>query len=260
MARRKSKSQAVKSSAPQVVQAKFDLAQTTSENRKHWASADGLSARAAISPAVRRVVRIRSRYEAENNSWYAGILRTAVNHIIGNGPRLQMLTGNPDADKRVEKAFRQWAQRIDLADMLRTITEAYWRDGETFVMRSERPRNYPLTLDLRILESDQISNPWVASTYNDPFIDDGIRFDRDTNEIDVYVYDHHPGSNVPVSTLTGNWYSVARSSAPYSVLIALGKPEAYHEPRQHFRRCRSCDGRNWPRFTVQRLPRTSRCS
>jgi lambda family phage portal protein len=207
MARRKSKSQAVKSSAPQVVQAKFDLAQTTSENRKHWASADGLSARAAISPAVRRVVRIRSRYEAENNSWYAGILRTAVNHIIGNGPRLQMLTGNPDADKRVEKAFRQWAQRIDLADMLRTITEAYWRDGETFVMRSERPRNYPLTLDLRILESDQISNPWVASTYNDPFIDDGIRFDRDTNEIDVYVYDHHPGSNVPVSTLTGNWYS-----------------------------------------------------
>lgn len=62
---------------PIQVNAKFDLAQTTADNRKHWASADGLSARAAISPAVRRVVRIRSRYEAENNSWYAGILRTA---------------------------------------------------------------------------------------------------------------------------------------------------------------------------------------
>ena len=48
------------------VRAKFDLAQTTAENRKHWGSADQLSARAALSPAVRRVVRTRSRYEAEN--------------------------------------------------------------------------------------------------------------------------------------------------------------------------------------------------
>jgi capsid protein len=259
MARRKSKSQAVKSSAPQVVQAKFDLAQTTSENRKHWASADGLSARAAISPAVRRVVRIRSRYEAENNSWYAGILRTAVNHIIGNGPRLQMLTGNPDADKRVEKAFRQWAQRIDLADMLRTITEAYWRDGETFVMRSERPRNYPLTLDLRILESDQISNPWVASTYNDPFIDDGIRFDRDTNEIDIYVYDHHPGSNIPVSTLTGNWYS-AREVLHLFRADRPGQTRGVPRATPALQTLPIMRRQELATLTVQRLPRTSRCS
>jgi len=131
---------------PKPIQAKFDLAQTTSENRKHWANADGLSARAAISPAVRRVVRLRSRYESENNSWYAGILRTAVNHIVGNGPRLQMLTLNLEANERLEKAFSRWAKKIDLADMLRTICEAYWRDGEVFVMRADRPQNYPLTL------------------------------------------------------------------------------------------------------------------
>lgn len=193
--------------AQKPVQAKFDLAQTTADNRKHWANADSLSARAAISPAVRRVVRIRSRYEAENNSWYAGILRTAVNHIIGNGPRLQMLTPNQEANARIERAWQQWARRIDFADMLRTMAEAYWRDGEVFAMRAERPQNWPLTLDIRTFEADQISNPWDATAYNDAFVDDGIRFDRSTNELQIYVYNHHPGSNVPLSTLDGQWYS-----------------------------------------------------
>lgn len=192
---------------PIEVNAKFDLAQTTADNRKHWAAADGLSARAAMSAAVRRVVRIRSRYEAENNSWYAGILRTAVNHIVGNGPRLQLLTESPEANARIEKAWRQWATKIDLADMLRTICEAYWRDGEVFVMRADRPQNWPLTLDIRTIEADQVANPWASSVYNDPFIDDGIRFDRSTNELEVYVYNHHPGGNVPLSTMDGDWYS-----------------------------------------------------
>lgn len=192
---------------PKAIQAKFDLAQTTTDNRRHWVNADGLSARAAISPAVRRVVRIRSRYEAENNSWYAGILRTAVNHIVGNGPRLQLLTADPAANARIERAWRQWAMKIDLADMLRTVVEAYWRDGECFVMRAERPQNWPLTLDVRTFEADQIANPWDAGLYKDAFVDDGIKFDRSTNELMVYVYDHHPGSNVPLSTMTGNWYS-----------------------------------------------------
>jgi capsid protein len=188
------------------MQAKFDVAQTTAENRKHWASADALASRAALSPAVRKVVRIRSRYEAENNSWYCGILRTAVNHIVGNGPRLQVLTDNPEANSRLEKAWRQWAAKVDLADMIRTMVEAYWRDGEVFVMRAERPRNWPLSLDLRTFEADQVSNPWDAP-YRDPYVEDGIRFDPSTNELEVYVYDHHPGSNTPLTTLSGQWYS-----------------------------------------------------
>jgi hypothetical protein len=61
------------------VRASFDLAKTTVHNRRHWANADGLAARAAMSPAVRTLVRQRSRYEFDNNSWYSGILRTAAN-------------------------------------------------------------------------------------------------------------------------------------------------------------------------------------
>lgn len=190
------------------IQAKFDVAQTTADNRRHWAAADGLSARAAISPAVRRVVRIRSRYEAENNSWYAGILRTAVNHIVGGpGPRLQVLTDDPEVNRRLETAFDKWCRAIDFADTVRMAVEAYWRDGEVFLMRAESPIKYPISLDLRLIEADQVASPWSQSvSIGDPFIDDGIRFNRDTDEIEIYVYDHHPGSVTYVNTLAGDWY------------------------------------------------------
>jgi len=189
-----------------MVSAKLDVAQTTAENRRHWTHADGLSARAALSPAVRRVVRIRSRYEAENNSWYSGILRTASNHIVGNGPRLQVLTIDPSANQRLELAWRRWAGRIDLADLLRTAMEAYWRDGEVFMMRADRPAMYPLSLDLKLIEADQVAMPWQQSQLQDPFVDDGVRFDPALNELEFYVYDNHPGSAASVSLLKGTWY------------------------------------------------------
>lgn len=198
-----------KRTQPQPIRAKFDLAQTTNENRRHWASADNLSARAALSPAVRKVVRIRSRYEAENNSWYAGILRTAVNHICGGaGPRLQLLTGNAEADRRVERAWASWCRRVDFADILRQSVEAYWRDGEVFLMRAEHPLvTSGVSLDVRLIEADQIQAPWDAPAHGDPYSDDGIRFDRSTNELFIYVLDHHPGGPAYMrSTLQGHWY------------------------------------------------------
>jgi len=188
------------------VEARFDVAQTTAENRKHWAGTDSLSARAALSPAVRKIIRLRSRYEAENNSWYSGILRTAVNHIVGNGPRLQLLTDDPEANKRVERAWKRWVRKTDFADTIRTAVEAYWRDGEVFFMKSDRPANFPMTLDVRVFECDQVSAPWSAP-YLDEYQDDGIRFDRATNELEIYVYDTHPGGNARVASQKGEWYS-----------------------------------------------------
>ena len=186
--------------------AKFDIAQTTADNRRHWANADGLSARAAMSPAVRRVIRIRSRYESESNSWYAGILRTATNHIVGQGPRLQLLTAIPEANQRIERAFVKWSKSIQFADKLRTAVEAYWRDGEVFIMRSDRPRNYPMTLDLRFFESEQVASPLLGPILTQQFVDDGIRFDASTNELEFHVLDRHPGGPTGLSSNAGQWY------------------------------------------------------
>lgn len=188
------------------LQAKFDLAQTTPHNRRHWSQADSLSARAAMSPAVRNIVRKRSRYEADNNSWYSGILRTAANHIVGNGPRLQVLTDNAAANTRLERAWNRWFRSVDLADKLRTMVITEWKDGEVLAMRTQRPRNWPMTLDIRLYESEQCAAPWLGASFFDPFVDDGVRIDANTNELEYYFYDHHPGDTHFVPSLKGDWY------------------------------------------------------
>ena len=59
---------AAKRAAPEPVKARYDAAQTTPLNQRHWAQADWLSADAALHPGIRRTLRVRSRYEAANNS------------------------------------------------------------------------------------------------------------------------------------------------------------------------------------------------
>ena len=58
----------------------------------------GLSAAAANSPDVRRILRNRSRYEIANNSYARGITLTLANDVVGTGPRLQMLTADPASE------------------------------------------------------------------------------------------------------------------------------------------------------------------
>lgn len=96
-----------------VVRGKYDAAQTTHENRRHWANADHLSADASASAEVRRVLRSRARYEVANNSYAKGIVLTLANYVVGTGPRLQMLTDDPEANRLIEKEFSLWAQ-IDI--------------------------------------------------------------------------------------------------------------------------------------------------
>jgi hypothetical protein len=88
-----------------LVRARFDAAQTTPDNRKHWSNADPLSADAAAAPDVRRTLRNRSRYEVANNSYARGIVLTLANDVIGTGPRLQMLADSTKANRTIEAEF-----------------------------------------------------------------------------------------------------------------------------------------------------------
>ena len=88
-----------------LIRARYDAAVSNDENRRHWANADNLSANAANSPLVRRLLRNRSRYEVANNSYARGIVSTLANDVIGTGPRLQMLTDNADANRFIEQEW-----------------------------------------------------------------------------------------------------------------------------------------------------------
>jgi len=116
------------------IRARYDAAATTDDNRRHWANADGLTANAANSAEVRRILRNRARYEVANNSYAKGVVLTLANDVIGTGPRLQLLTEDADANRRIEQEFARWAKAVSLAEKLRTMRMARAQDGEAFAI------------------------------------------------------------------------------------------------------------------------------
>lgn len=176
-----------------VVRGKYDAAQTTHENRRHWAQADHLSADAAMGADVRRVLRSRARYEVANNSYARGIVSTLANYVVGTGPRLQMLTDDPEANRLIEQEFSRWAKAIALPHKLRTMRVAQCESGECFGLLTSNPRiAAPVQLDLRLIEADQVATPFGALPPEERAVD-GIVFDSFGNPIAYYVLRQHPG-------------------------------------------------------------------
>ncbi|NLS96678.1 MAG: phage portal protein [Planctomycetaceae bacterium] len=172
--------------------ARYDAAAFNDDNRRHWAGADGLSAKAANSPEVRRVLRNRARYEVANNSYARGIILTLANDVIGTGPKLQMLSDDPEADRRIEQEFSTWARAVGLAEKLRTMRMARAEDGEAFAVFTNNPA-LPTTikLDLKLVEADQVTTPDMTGFETNQV--DGIRFDSHGNPVEYHVLRQHPG-------------------------------------------------------------------
>ena len=94
-----------------IVRGRYDAAVTTETNFRHWVNADGLCINAAAAPGIRRILRNRSRYEVFNNSYARGIVSTLANDMVGTGPRLQMLTGDAEANGQIEQPFQVGRRR-----------------------------------------------------------------------------------------------------------------------------------------------------
>jgi lambda family phage portal protein len=181
-----------------VIRGKFDAAQTTDENRRHWANADLLSPDAAASMDVRSILRSRARYEVANNSYARGIVLTLANDTIGTGPRLQMLTEDPAANAAIEQAFMRWARSIGLAEKLRTMRMARAESGEAFAILTQNPNvDGPVQLDVRLIEADQVTTPGSlrlkSAMKNIPGVD-GVEYDRFGNAVAYHILKQHPGA------------------------------------------------------------------
>jgi len=200
------------------LQSRYDAAQTTPDNRRHWANADHLSANAAIGADVRRILRSRARYEVANNSYAKGIVLTLANYVVGTGPRLQMLSDDPQANRVIEREFARWAKAIGLPHKLRTMRIAQCESGEVFALLATNPRiDAPVQLDVRPMEADQVADPGYrlqavgrsritdqrlleqlrayrlqSTAYS---LVDGIAFDEFGNPVAYYVLRQHPGDN-----------------------------------------------------------------
>jgi len=179
-----------------VIRAKYDAAQTTPDNRRHWANADLLSADAAANAEVRRTLRSRSRYEVANNCYAQGIVLTLANDVIGTGPRLQMLADAAETNRGIEREFARWAKAVRLAEKLRTMRKARATDGEAFALLFNNEHlQHPVTLDLRLVEADQVATPgFTPGKTGQANAVDGIVFDEFGNVVEYHVLKAHPGA------------------------------------------------------------------
>jgi capsid protein len=189
----------IRSSRP-ALRAGHDAARTTDENRRHWNEADSLEVNSQLTPDVRRRLRNRARYEALNNCYMAGLIRTLVNDTVGTGPRLQMLTPDPKLNASIQDLWRVWAAAADWALTCRVNCGVRYLAGECFGVFRDSKRleqlGLPVTLDLRLLEPDQVTDGYSGMLFNTKG-DDGIVCDDDGDVVGYRILKRHPGDNRP---------------------------------------------------------------
>lgn len=174
------------------IRARYDAAQTTDENSKHWLAADALSAKMANSADVRATLRSRARYERDNSSYLKGMVKTFANEVICTGPRLQLALDQEKWNRIVERRWIEWSLLTGYAPKLRTVAEERLIGGEMFGLLSNNPVNgCPVQLNVQLVEGEQVTTPYP--TYGDPTAVDGIRFDRFGNPREYDFLPYHPG-------------------------------------------------------------------
>jgi len=174
------------------IKARFDAAQTTRDNSRHWAMADYMSADQEAKPEVRRILRQRSRYEIANNSYAKGLVQMLANDTIGTGPRLQVLTEDETYNDIVETEFALWAEAVKLPQKLRMMRIARCQDGEAFAALVTNPKvRHPVKMDVQLVEADRIAGKMRWE--DDENSVDGITYDRWGNPVDYRILKYHPG-------------------------------------------------------------------
>ena len=195
---RKKREKGVMRFVPAWLKARFDAAQTTKDNVRHWAAAEFLSADAEADSSVRKILRTRSRYEVQNNSYARGIVSTLANDTVGTGPRLQMLFEDEKLNHKIEHDFTVWAKRVRLADKLRTLRMARCQDGEAFAILAQNPNlRLNVLLDIQLIEADRVTDDELNC---DGSSVDGITFDRYGNPQSYKVLKYHPGGTDNLGT------------------------------------------------------------
>lgn len=176
------------------IKARFDAAQTTTENSRYWANADYLGPNAELNAYIRRELRSRARYECANNSYAGGLVRTLANDTIGTGPSVVITDPRFSKDDAtwVESAYWEWCLSVDKPAKLRSMRYAKARDGECFAQFFTNPlAKTDVQFDFKPFEADYV----CANNIDTPLTSllDGLIIDDHGNVIAYNVRDEHPG-------------------------------------------------------------------
>lgn len=202
----------------EMMQAKYDAAQTVLTNENHWANADNLGPHGAASISVRRTLRNRSRYECvENNAFLKGTLLSICNDFVKSGPKLQITDKriSKERQQELELKFAVWTRAIKLRQKLWRMRLAKIVDGESFMRLYLRSKpSTPIKLDFQVLECDRITSQTAIGALSSKSAKgeiDGLRFDKYENPLEYFVLDDHPGGPTVFPSQTsaeGKWVKV----------------------------------------------------
>ncbi len=214
------------------LRAHFAAAESAAKDADWW-KADYLSADADANPDTRRVLRMRSRYEYQNNSYARGIIQYLANDTIGNGPRLRYASADDRLNSRIERDFTAWAETVRLGDKLRAVRIARARDGEAFVFLAQNPTlRTSVKLDLSLIDADRVAGDMGGSPSSatdiaadgNPVTVDGITYDRYGNPVSYRVLLEHPCGGTFAAN--GERYMII----PAANMIHVFRPD---RPEQH---------------------------
>jgi lambda family phage portal protein len=176
---------------PKRLEASYDAAKTTTENRRHWSNADDNPPAWANTPDVRAKLRMRARFETDNNPYCSGMVSTLATDTVGYvPPKLQVLTPDAAFNRYVEEEWEFWSTHIlvNLPAKLRILDEGKRVEGEQFLAMSGDESvgmETNFALNVNVIGASRVSN-WrmgigtnaISSTgiYND----DGVHVDVNT--------------------------------------------------------------------------------
>jgi lambda family phage portal protein len=216
-----------------MVKARYDAAQTTIRNSRHWSQVDNLSANSANDFQTRRILRGRSRYEYANNTYCQGIVNSFAEWMVGTGSRLQMQTDDEVFNDDIEFLWNEWSESIGLPEKMLVAEIARIRDGEDFGVLFSNPNSKTmLSLDLMVLEAERVTSLYAQS--GDLFAGslapnniDGIILDPAGNPVTYQILKQHPGE-LNTLALFGSFES---QDYPADYVIHWFKPDRPEQKR-----------------------------
>lgn len=157
-------------------------------------------------PAVRQ----RMRELAESHPMVAGFLRSRVTNIVGTGfsPQSQpVVTETCDETrakavaKQIELIWRRTECRIDvsgrrsLCQQLRLAVRCYDRDGEAFIVLTDKPMpGKPIPLTVEVVDPERVDTP--PSEAGNPSVRLGIKRASDGTPTHYYIRANQPNDTV----------------------------------------------------------------
>jgi capsid protein len=177
------------------LQAHYDSASTTDENKRHWAEARNNTPLTVNSPDTRRKLRIRARYEHDNNCYLSGMVSTVSKDMIGSSPpKLQLMTEDRTFNSFVEDEWRKWGESktVNLTQKLKLLDSTKIIEGEGFFLfhsdeQTERETNY--SINPQVLSAARVTDPHFSMFKPDSSIynDDGVLINLQTGRPEGYM-------------------------------------------------------------------------